>query len=83
VVNFFGWAVIALIILTFITPFLLNKKGGPLAPNYYPIVLWISSNLLFLSGAATRRLWGVVGFGLAANSVVTAFAFLRASVRNP
>jgi uncharacterized membrane protein len=75
-VNFFGWAVTALLILAFVTPALINKKPGPQPPpEYSPLVVWLLLNVLFATGAAVHHLWpavGVIGLG---SVVVAAFAF--------
>ena len=74
-VNFFGWAVTALLILAFATPSLINKKPMPQPrPEYSPLVVWLLLNLLFATGAAVHHLWpaaGVIALGIVA---VTVFA---------
>ncbi len=50
-VNFFGWAVTALLILAFATPSLINKKPGPSSlPDYSPLVVWLLLTFLFATG---------------------------------
>lgn len=55
-VNFLGWAVSALIILAFATPFLINKKPVQQAPDFCPLIVWTVFNLLFLTGAIAHQL---------------------------
>lgn len=56
-VNFFGWAVIALLILAFATPALINKRPVKFPPDYYPLALWLMLDTLFLTAAVLSRLW--------------------------
>ena len=56
--NFLGWAVVALLILAFTTPSLIKKQpGGPSAPDFAPLALWLGALLLFAVGAAAAGLW--------------------------
>jgi len=74
-VNFFGWAVTALLILAFSTPSLINKKPMPQPPpDYSPLVVWLSLNLLFATGAIVHQLWPAAAVILVGSLVVTAFA---------
>lgn len=57
-VNFLGWAVVALLILAFVTPLLINKRPkGKSRPDYHPLGLWLGALLLFGGAAAMRGLW--------------------------
>jgi hypothetical protein len=56
-VNFIGWAVTTLLILAFVTPFLLNKRPVKNPPDYHPLVVWLVLSLLLLTGAAVHHLW--------------------------
>ena len=59
--NFLGWAVVALLILAFTTPSLIKKQpGGPSAPDFAPLALWLGALLLFAVGAAAAGLWPAV-----------------------
>jgi uncharacterized membrane protein len=74
-VNFLGWAVTALLILAFATPSLINKKPRPQPPpDYSPLVVWLSLNFLFATGAAVHHLWPAVGLISLGSLVVTVFA---------
>jgi uncharacterized membrane protein len=72
-VNFFGWAVTALLILAFATPSLINKKPMPQPrPEYSPLVVWLLLSLLFATGAAVHHLWpatGVIALSIVAVAV--------------
>jgi uncharacterized membrane protein len=59
-INFLGRGVTTLVLLVFMTPALINKKPVPLAPSYYPLVLWLSLSGLFVTGAVTHHLWAAV-----------------------
>lgn len=76
-VNFLGWAVVALLILAFVTPLLINKRPkGKSSPDYHPLGLWLGAVLLFGGEAALRGLWpaAVVDAGI---GVVTAVFAIR------
>jgi hypothetical protein len=73
-VDFIGWAATTLVILGFATPSLINKKPVKHPPEWWPLVVWVLLNGLFVAGAASHNLWlavGVVGTGAA---VVAIFA---------
>jgi uncharacterized membrane protein len=75
-VNFFGWAVTALLILAFATPALINKKPGQQPPpQYSPLVVWLLLNFLFATGAAVHHLWPAVGLISLSSVVVAVFSF--------
>ncbi len=74
-INFFGWAVTALLILAFATPSLINKKPMPQPPpDYSPLTVWLLMNLLFATGAAVHHLWPAVGVIILISMAVTVFA---------
>jgi uncharacterized membrane protein len=74
-VNFFGWAVTALLILAFATPSLINKKPMPQPPpDYSPLIVWLLLNLLFATGAAMHQLWPALGLISLITIGVTVFA---------
>jgi hypothetical protein len=56
-VNFLGWLAVSLLVLAFATPTLINKSPAPRPPQYQPLIIWLSLNLLLLVGAASRKLW--------------------------
>jgi uncharacterized membrane protein len=57
--NFPAWAVVALLILAFTTPWLINKQQRPRSapPDFQPLTLWLLLNLLPVAGDAAHRLW--------------------------
>jgi uncharacterized membrane protein len=74
-VNFFGWAVTALLILAFATPALINKKPTPQPPpEYSPLAVWLLLNFLFATGAAVHHLWPAVGLISFSSVAVAVFA---------
>jgi hypothetical protein len=74
--NFLGWPLTALLILAFATPSLINKKPAKSAPNYHPLIVWVASNILFVAGAVSMRLWPA-----AAVSGIACIAVLPFAVR--
>jgi len=74
-INFFGWAVTTLLILAFVTPFLINKKPmAPPPPDYSPLVIWLLLMLLFATGAAIQQLWPALGAIALVGFTVAVFA---------
>lgn len=57
-VDFFGWAVVTLLILAFTTPLLINKQPHRRRPpDYHPLGVWLGGVLLFGAGCASAGLW--------------------------
>ena len=80
-VNFLGLAVTTLLILAFITPWLINKKPvPPPPPDYQPLVLWLLLNFLPAVGNAAHHLWSAGAVGLIAAALVTTFALRNVRV---
>lgn len=74
--NFFGWLVVTLLIMTFITPMLINKHPAHRRPpDFHPLAVWLGGIFLFGVGAATAGLWsavlldGFIGLAVAAAAV--------------
>jgi len=78
-VNFVGWTASTLIILAFITPSLINKKPVKHSPDYHPLLVWVSINLVFITGSVAHHLWlaaGVVGM---VTAIIAIFAIKEAT----
>ncbi len=73
-VNFLGWAVVALLILAFATPSLIDKKKVKHPPDYQPLIIWLLLNLLFATGAVAHQLWPAAALTVTASMVVSIFA---------
>lgn len=74
-VNFLSWAVIALLILAFVTPLLINKRPrGKSSPDYHPLGLWLGALLLFAVGAALKGLWPAVAVDAGIGVLTAVFA---------
>jgi uncharacterized membrane protein len=74
-VNFFGWAVVTLLILAFVTPMLINKHPvHRRPPNFHPLGVWLGGILLFGVGSATLGLWPAVMLDAITGVVVAVFA---------
>ena len=56
-VNFFGWAVVTLLILAFVTPALINKNPVRRRPDFYPLAVWLGAILLFGVAAGLHGMW--------------------------
>lgn len=72
IVNFLAWALIAVLILLFITPALIVKRPRSKSrPDFYPLALWLGAILLFGIGCAVKGLWpsviadAAIGIGVA------------------
>jgi len=73
--DFFGWAFVALLILAFATPSLIKKQPGrQSAPDFHPLALWLGALLLFAAGCAGAGLWWPAGVDAAIAVVTTVFA---------
>jgi len=74
--DFLGWAVTTLIILAFVTLWLINKQPPRKSPpDYHPLIVWLVLTLLPCFGAAMHHLWWAAGFTLAASLTVAGFAW--------
>ncbi len=74
-VNFLGWLVVALLVLLFVTPWILNKSAAKRPPDFYPLWLWLALNVLFFSGAIQHQLWWAAGVSGAAAVIAGGLAF--------
>ncbi len=70
--NFLAWALIAVLILLFVTPALVVKKPRAKSrPDFFPLVLWLGTLLLFGIGCAVKGIWppvfvdAAIGIGVA------------------
>jgi uncharacterized membrane protein len=54
--DFLGWLVATLLILAFSTPSLMKKKPTKSFPEYHPLIVWFSMNLLFIASAFSQHL---------------------------
>jgi putative membrane protein len=77
-INLFGWAVTALLILAFATPWLINKKPVKRPPDYHPLLVWLGLHLFLLAGLASDQLWPAAGLVLAGCVVVATLALRNA-----
>jgi len=74
-VNFFGWAVVSLLVLAFVTPLLINKQPHKrLPPDFHPLIVWLGAVLLFGAGAASVGLWSAAVLDGIIGIVVATFA---------
>jgi uncharacterized membrane protein len=54
--DFLGWVAAALLILAFSTPALMKKRPSKSYPEYHPLIVWISLEVLFIAGAWSQHL---------------------------
>ena len=73
-VNFLGWFVTALAILTFTMPWLINKQPVKQPIDYYPLVLWLMLNIWIGLGNALHQAWPAVVESVIGNAVVATYA---------
>jgi hypothetical protein len=67
-----SWALIALILLAFISPTLISKKPVSFRPCYPALGVWLAPNLLFVTAAGVQGLWAEAGAaGVASLAVAT------------
>jgi uncharacterized membrane protein len=73
-VNFFGWAVVPLLILAFVTPALINKNPVRRSPDFHPLAVWLGAILLFGMAAALHGMWPAVALDGVMAVLAAAFA---------
>jgi len=74
-VNFFSWAIVALLILAFVSPLLIRKQPHKrLPPDFHPLGVWLGGVLLFGAGAASAGLWSAAALDGIIGVVVATFA---------
>lgn len=74
VVNFVSWAVVALLILAFATPALINKNPTRRTTDYHPLAVWLGALVLFGVVSARHGLWPAVVLDGASILVTAALA---------
>jgi uncharacterized membrane protein len=82
VVNFLGWALVAGMILAFVTPALINKSPAKRPPAWEPLVIWLLVNGLFACSAATHQLWPAFWLTAGGNVLVAGFALWGLSTKH-
>ncbi len=60
-VDFLSWALVAVLILAFVTPLLINKKPrSSSTPDFLPLGIWLGGILLFGTACAVQKIWPAV-----------------------
>lgn len=78
--SFIGWFLIAILILAFATPWLIQKKPGKTPPpDYHPLVIWLLLQSLMLISNGVNQFWVATIAGALLSVVVTSFAIRGAS----
>jgi uncharacterized membrane protein len=71
-VNFLSWATVALLMLAFVTPALINKNPVRRPPDFHPLAVWLGAILWFGMVAARHEMWLAAGIdGIMAVLVAT------------
>jgi len=73
-VNFLGWFVTALAVLTFAMPWLINKQPVKHPVDYQPLILWLMLNVWITVGNAMHHLWPAVAASVIGNSLIAFYA---------
>jgi uncharacterized membrane protein len=74
-VDFLSWIVVTVLILSFTTPLMINKKPRqPSGPDFFPLGIWLGGILLFGAGCAVARIWMAVGADAVIAVATTVFA---------
>ncbi|HTY89340.1 MAG TPA: carotenoid biosynthesis protein [Candidatus Acidoferrum sp.] len=73
-VNFLSWGAVALLILAFVTPALINKNPTRISPDYHPLAVWLGAVLWFGTACAQHGIWPAVVLDGTVAVVVAAFA---------
>ncbi len=74
--SFIGWMFVTLIILAFVTPFLIRKQPGEqYGPDFSPLALWLGTIALFAMNSARAGLWPAVFLDAAIVMVVALFSW--------
>jgi uncharacterized membrane protein len=72
--DFLGWVVAALLILGFSTPALMKKRPSRSYPEYHPLIVWISIEVLFIAAAWSHHLTAAAAASAVACVLVIPFA---------
>ena len=72
--DFLGWVVAALLILGFSTPALMKKRPSKSYPEYHPLILWISIQILFIAACWSQHLTAAAAVSAAGCLLVIPFA---------
>ena len=60
-----GWLFISLVILGFVTPYLIKKQPGRSSePDFAPLLLWLGALVYFALAARRLELWTAVALDL-------------------
>ena len=73
-VNFLGWFIIPLAILSFSIPWLINKQPVKQAMDYHPLIMWLLLNLYLITGNALQMRWPAVAVAVCGNTVIAVYA---------
>ena len=72
--NFLAWFIVALGMLIFAIPWLINKQPVKQPTDYQPLAVWLLLNLLVVSGNAAHQFWLAVGAMTIGNVIAMTYA---------
>jgi uncharacterized membrane protein len=73
-VNFFSWGAVALLMLAFVTPALINKNPVRRRRDYHPLAVWLGAMTGFGLAAAQNGMWTAVAVDGVMAILAAAFA---------
>jgi bisanhydrobacterioruberin hydratase len=73
-VNFLGWFIIPLAILSFSIPWLINKQPVKQAMDYHPLIVWLLLNGYLATGNALDGRWSAVAVTAVGNAAIAIYA---------
>lgn len=73
-VNFLGWFIIPLAILSLSIPWLINKQPVKKAMDYHPLIVWLLLNAYLTTGNALQGRWTAVVLGGLGNLAIAIYA---------
>lgn len=73
-INFLGWFILSLSILSFSIPWLINKQPVKQAMDYHPLVVWLLLNVYLATGNALQGRWPAVFVTVLGNAAIAAYA---------
>ena len=73
-VNFWGWAATAVVLLVFAAPWLINKRPVKQSPDFIPLALWLLLNLYFVAANAMNGFVNVAVAGVTLTLAAGMFA---------
>ncbi len=74
---FAGWFLVALASLFLATPWLIDKRGAEVTPDFQPLWVWLLLNFWLAAGNLAHQQWTAVVLSLVCNVLIVASAISR------